>query len=74
MSSSIVPANQRGVNRFAPRMALGVAETAALLGVSRTTVHALLRSGRLRSVKIGARRLIPVAEVERLLEQGTAEE
>ncbi|MEV1145995.1 MULTISPECIES: helix-turn-helix domain-containing protein [Micromonospora] len=43
------------------------AEAAALLGVCRDTVYVLMRSGRLRSVKLGRARLIPVAAIEELL-------
>ncbi|PWU44510.1 excisionase [Micromonospora globispora] len=43
------------------------AEAAALLGVCRDTVYVLMRSGRLRSVKLGRARLIPVASIEELL-------
>ncbi|MEU3455677.1 helix-turn-helix domain-containing protein [Micromonospora sp. NPDC006766] len=43
------------------------AEAAALLGVCRDTVYVLMRSGRLRSVKLGRARLIPVVAIEELL-------
>ncbi|MFI7553085.1 helix-turn-helix domain-containing protein [Micromonospora sediminimaris] len=43
------------------------AEAAALIGVCRDTVYVLMRSGRLRSVKLGRARLIPVAAIEELL-------
>lgn len=36
-----------------------VEETARLLNVSRTAVYSQLRSGGIRSVKVGGRRLIP---------------
>ena len=45
------------------------AEAAVLLGVCRDTVYVLMRSGRLRSVKLGRARLIPVAAIEELLKQ-----
>jgi excisionase family DNA binding protein len=45
------------------------AEAAVLLGVCRDTVYVLMRSGRLRSVKLGRARLIPVAAIEELLTQ-----
>lgn len=38
-----------------------------MLGVCRDTVYVLMRSGRLRSVKLGRARLIPVAAIEELL-------
>jgi excisionase family DNA binding protein len=43
------------------------AEAAALLGVCRDTVYVLMRAGRLRSVKVGRARLIPLAAIEELL-------
>jgi excisionase family DNA binding protein len=42
-------------------------EAAELLGVCRDTVYALMRSGRLRSVKVGRARLIPIRSLEELL-------
>ena len=42
-------------------------EAARLLGVSRETVYVLMRSGQLRSVRLGRARLIPVAALDELL-------
>jgi excisionase family DNA binding protein len=53
-----------GEARFAGRLALSVAEAAAALGVSSAFVAQECTSGRLHSVKIGQRRLIPVASLE----------
>lgn len=36
----------------------------ALLGVGRTSIYALLSDGRLRSVRLGRRRLIRVSDLE----------
>ncbi|GAA4942910.1 hypothetical protein GCM10023224_26830 [Streptomonospora halophila] len=41
-------------------LVLTVDEAAARLRVSRWTLYNLIRSGRLRTVKIGRRRLVPV--------------
>ena len=49
------------------RLAFSPGETAALLGISPELVHDLLRSGRLRSVKAGRRRLISRAHIEAFL-------
>jgi excisionase family DNA binding protein len=49
------------------RKSVRPAEAAALLGVCRDTVYVLMRAGRLRSVKLGRARLIPVAAIEELL-------
>jgi excisionase family DNA binding protein len=46
-----------------PRV-LRVEEAARLLGVGRSLAYDLIRSGRLRSIKIGSRRLVPVAAVD----------
>jgi excisionase family DNA binding protein len=40
-----------------------VEEAAEALRLSRRTVYELIRSGRLRTVKVGSRRLVPVAAV-----------
>ena len=45
-------------NAFAERLAYSPDEAAELLGISRELVHDLLRTGQLRSVKAGRRRLI----------------
>jgi excisionase family DNA binding protein len=49
------------------RRALSVQETARAVGVSRATVYRLIEQGRLVTLKIGARRLVPVAAIDALL-------
>lgn len=49
------------------RLAYSTAELAEALGCSRQHIHNLLARGALPSVKLGARRLIPRAAVEKLL-------
>ena len=49
------------------RKSVRPAEAAELLGVCRDTVYVLLRAGRLRSVKAGRARLIPVSAIEEFL-------
>lgn len=51
---------------------LKVPEAAAALRVGRTTLFALLRSGALRSISIGKRRLIAASEIERFVESLSA--
>lgn len=54
---------------------LSVSDACRLLGLRRTSLYALLKSGQLRAVKIGARRLIPRDELERFaaaVKQGAA--
>lgn len=51
---------------------LRVQDARAVLGLSRSTIYELIRCGRLRSVREGASRLIPVdaiAEYKALLER-----
>jgi excisionase family DNA binding protein len=48
---------------------LTVPEAAARLRVSKWMLYNLIRSRQLRSVKIGARRLIPVSAVDALLRE-----
>ncbi|HEX6969658.1 MAG TPA: helix-turn-helix domain-containing protein [Micromonosporaceae bacterium] len=50
-----------------PPRCLRVEEAARLLNIGRSTAYDLIRSGRLRSVKIGRRRLIPRDALESLL-------
>lgn len=40
---------------------------AAHLGLGRTTTYRLIKEGRLRSIKVGRRRLIPTDEIARFL-------
>jgi excisionase family DNA binding protein len=49
------------------RRSVRPAEAAVLLGVCRDTVYVLMRAGRLRSIKLGRARLIPVSAIEELL-------
>ena len=50
------------------RRVLRVEEAAELLGVGRSLAYDLIRDGRLRSFKVGSRRLVPVAAVDELLD------
>jgi excisionase family DNA binding protein len=58
-----------------PAVLYGVEEAAAALRLSRSVLYELIRSGRLRTVKQGRRRLVPVsasAEHVASLESGVA--
>jgi excisionase family DNA binding protein len=46
-----------------PRL-LRVEEAALLLGIGRSLAYQLIRTGRLRSIKIGSRRLVPIAAID----------
>lgn len=54
-------------NNLPQRRVLRVEEAAELLGVGRSLVYDLIRDGRLRSFKVGSRRLVPVAAVDELV-------
>jgi excisionase family DNA binding protein len=56
--------NENPYRRHDRSLLCTVDEVAQLLSIGRTTAFELVRSGRLRSVKIGARRLIPRTMVE----------
>jgi excisionase family DNA binding protein len=50
------------------RLTLSIEQAASCIGVSRRTITAMLADGRLRSVAIGRRKLIPLTELQRLVE------
>jgi excisionase family DNA binding protein len=49
------------------RLAYGVLEAARLIGVGRSTMLKLAKEGRIARVKVCDRRLVPWAELERLV-------
>ena len=53
------------------RKALSVEMVAEMLGISRSMVFKLIRIGKLRSVKVGTRTLVPVAAVDEFIEQNS---
>jgi excisionase family DNA binding protein len=54
-------------------LSIGIREAARALGLSHWTLRAWIRQGRLRAVRLGRRRMIEPAELERLLRQGRLE-
>lgn len=56
-----------GVDALRPR-GVSIDEAARLIGVSRRTVYELVARGRLRTCKLGRRRIVPVAAIDELLE------
>lgn len=55
-------------------LSVSVDEAARLIGVGRSTMFALLDSGEIRSVKVGARRLVPRRALEEFVsERGVPE-
>ena len=59
--NAAVPA---GAEQTVPRRLLTPEEAAQALGIGRTLVYELIGSGRLRSVRIGACRRVPVTAVD----------
>ena len=57
-----------------PRTAYSLDEVAQSLGLSRSTLYSEMAAGRLQTVKLGRRRLVPARELERLVrpEESTA--
>jgi excisionase family DNA binding protein len=53
-----------------PRLAFGVDELADALGLSRTLIKQMIRTGELPSVKAGRRRLVARKALERWLDGG----
>lgn len=58
-----------GDTRKDKRITLDVADAAELLGLGRNTTYDLVRSGRLRSVRVGRRLVIPRSEIDAFLER-----
>lgn len=52
-----------------PDRLLSVEDAAAILGVGRSMAYAEIGSGRLRSVKVGRRRLVPASAVAAFIDQ-----
>ena len=51
-----------------PKLAFDVNEAAGMLSISRRTLYELLRSGELRSIKIGSRRLVRMSDMTEFLQ------
>ena len=52
-----------------PGRLLGIDEAAALLGLGRSRLYNELQAGRLRSIKVGRRRLVPAAAISEFVGQ-----
>jgi excisionase family DNA binding protein len=52
------------------RRVLSIQEAARTCGLSRATLYRLLKDGKLTTVKIGGRRLVPVGAIDALLNGG----
>jgi excisionase family DNA binding protein len=57
----------RDPSRSNERRAYLIAEAVAAYRLSRSTIYKLMKAGKLRTVKVGGRRLIPVDAIEALI-------
>ena len=48
---------------------ISVEDTACQLGIGRTSVYALIKSGQLGSLKLGGRRVVPVTAINTLINE-----
>ena len=55
-------------------LALGIRDAAAMTGLSRSTVYRFIKAGEIRTFKIGYRRLITMAELQRWFRQKQEQE
>lgn len=55
----------------APQQMLTVREAAAILRCSESLIYTQMKDRRLRGVKVGRRRLIPMSEIRRLIAEAT---
>ena len=59
----LVAAGETVPPKDVPDRLLGVGEAAALLGLGRSSTYAEIQGGRLRSLKVGRRRLVPSSAI-----------
>ncbi len=52
------------------RRAFSIRETELATSLSHATIYRLIASGKLTTVKVGARRLVPVEAIDALLREG----
>jgi excisionase family DNA binding protein len=52
------------------RRALSILETARACGLSRATPYRLIAAGKLTTIKVGSRRLVPVGAIDALMREG----
>jgi excisionase family DNA binding protein len=65
--------NQATVIRPDERLALRVNDAALMAGLGRSSIYKLIDNGRLRSTKVGGRRLILRESLQQLLQAGVAQ-
>lgn len=54
-----------------PEVLYTIRETAAFLRVYYKSVYRLADQGKIKTIHIGSKRLVPASEIDRLLKQGT---
>jgi excisionase family DNA binding protein len=52
------------------RLVASIDEAAMMLDLSRATIYRLIALGRLKTVKVGTRRLVPLGAIDALLSEG----
>ena len=52
------------------RRALSPRETERTLGISHATLYRLIKAGRLKAIKLGARTVIPIEAIDAILSEG----
>ncbi len=67
-AAALVGPRRSGPTPGVEKRAYSPEEAGESLGISRAGIYRLLQTGDLRSVRVGRRRLIPAAELDRLLE------
>jgi excisionase family DNA binding protein len=54
------------------QLVASVGDAAKMLGLSRSTIYRLIALGRLKTVKIGSRRIVPMGAIHALLSEDGA--
>lgn len=54
-----------------PLLVLTLEEAAEVLHCGRSTMFEMVNAGKIRTVQVGRKRLVPVKEIERFLEENT---
>lgn len=60
---------QRTTNPGNEPIALRINDAARTVGLGRTSIYELIKEGRLKTVKVAGRRLVPMAALRQLIEQ-----
>jgi len=66
-NSFVSKATVAEASKAAPRL-VSVADATVMLGLGPSTVWSMISEGRLPSVKLGGRRLVPVSAIDRIVE------